>query len=122
MPLDEYNRLKEKGKEQLNEGNYQKAVEYYTRALKEAEKLLENSAEAYSKGFPPPEIRASCTNIPEHDVKTCLFCSKYLELAVCHSNRAFANVNLKSYEAALLDSEEAVRLAPDWPKVRILAK
>lgn len=115
--LEEYKRLKEKGKEQLNEGNSQKAVEYYTRALKEANKLLEREPEKYSRDFVPPEVRVTCANSPEHDGKTCQFCSKYLELAVCHSNRALGNCNLKEYEAALLDSEEAIRLAPEWPKV-----
>lgn len=118
MSVEEYKRLKEKGKEQLNEGNSQKAVEYYTRALKEATKLLEREPEKYSPEFPPQEIRVTCLNLPDHDGKTCQFCSKYLELAVCYSNRAFGNCNLKSYEAAKNDAEEAIRLAPEWSKVR----
>lgn len=115
---EEYRRLKEKGKEHLNQGNSEKAVEYYTRALKEAKKLLENSLENYSPEFASIEIRVTCANLPGHEPKTCQFCSKYLELAVCFSNRALANCNLKAYEAALLDAEEAIRLAPEWPKVK----
>lgn len=115
--MEEYRRLKEKGKEHLGQGNSEKAVEYYTRALKEAKKLLETSPENYSSEFASPEIRVTCANLSEHDGKSCEFCSKYLELAVCFSNRALAHCNLKSYQAALLDAEEAIRLAPEWPKV-----
>ncbi len=122
MSVEEYKRLRNKGKEQLNEGNSQKAVEYFTRALKEANKLLEREPEAYSPEFPPQEIRVTCQNLPEHDAKACQFCRKYLELAVCYSNRAFGSCNLKAYEAALLDAEEAIHLAPEWSKVNEFTK
>ena len=115
--MQEYRRLKAKGKEHLSQGNSEKAVEYYTRALKEAKKLLETAPGNYSPEFVSPEIRVTCANLLEHDEKSCEFCSKYLELAVCYSNRALAHCNLKSYQAALLDAEEAIRLAPEWPKV-----
>lgn len=115
--MEEYRRLKEKGKEHLGQGNSGKAVEYFTRALKEAKKLMEASPEIYSPDFVSSEIRVTCANLPEHDGKSCEFCSKYLELAVCYSNRALAHCNLKSYQEALLDAEGAIRLAPEWPKV-----
>lgn len=118
--VEEYRRLKEKGKENLGQGNSGKAVEYYTRALKIANKLLENAPDLFSPEFAPHEIRVTCANLPEHDPKTCSFCPKYLELAVCYSNRALANCNLKAYEAALLDAEDAIRLAPEWPKVNLI--
>lgn len=117
--MEEYRRLKEKGKEHLGQGNSEKAVEYYTRALKEAKKLLEAFPENYSPNFASHEIRVTCSNLPEHDTKNCQHCSKFLELAVCYSNRALAHCNLKSYQAALLDAEEAIRLAPEWPKVKV---
>ena len=117
MTVEEYRRLREKGKEHLNGGNSLKAVEYYSRALKIAMRLLEIAPNLYSACFSPPEVRVTCSNLPEHDWKTCEFCSKYLELAVCYSNRSFAHLNLKEYERALLDSEEAIRLAPTWTKV-----
>ena len=115
--MEEYRRLKDKGKEHLGQGNLEKAIEYYTRALKEAKKLLENSPGKYSPHFSSNEIRSNCSNSPEHDANNCEICSKFLELAVCYSNRALAYCNSKSYQAALLDAEEAIRLAPEWPKV-----
>jgi tetratricopeptide (TPR) repeat protein len=118
--MEEYRRLKEKGKEHLSQGNSEKAVEYYTRALNESRRLLETFPQNYSPSFASNEIRITCANLPEHDGKTCKYCSKFLELAVCYSNRAFAHCNLKAYEAAILDAEEAIRLAPEWPKVEII--
>ena len=119
MTVEEYRRLREKGKEHLNEGNSIKAVEYYSRALKVAHRLLELAPNHYSALFSPQEVRATCSNLPDHDPKTCEFCSKYLELAVCYSNRSYAHCNLKEYEGALLDSEQAIKLAPEWPKVNM---
>lgn len=115
--MEEYRRLKEKGKDHLSEGNCEKAVEYFTRALKEGKKLLETYPEKYSPEFVSHEIRVTCSNLPEHDGKNCEHCSKYLEFAVCYSNRSLAHCNLKSYQGALLDAEEAIALAPEWPKV-----
>lgn len=117
MTVDEYRRLREKGKEHLNEGNWGKAIEYYTRAIKIAKRLLEIEPNHYSALFSPPEVRVTCSNLPEHDSTTCEYCSKYLEVAVCYSNRSFAHCNLKEYEKALLDSEETIKLAFEWPKV-----
>lgn len=117
MSIEEFKRLKEKGKEQLNEGNSQKAVEYYTKALKESKKLLEKEPERFSPDFPPNEIRITCANLQDHDGKSCQFCSKYLELAVCYSNRSLAHCNLKHYESALIDAEKSIKLAPEWSKV-----
>lgn len=119
MTLEEYRRLREKGKEYLNQGNSSKSVEYYNRALKIANKLLETESSPYSALFAPNEIRNTCTNLPDHDGITCEFCSKYLELAVCYSNRSFAYCNLKEYKKALVDAEEAIKLAPEWLKVTI---
>lgn len=115
MPADEFRRLKERGKECLGQDNLGKSIEYYTRALKEASKLLETGE--YSVDFAPHEVRIICANLVDHDPKACEYCGKYLELAVCYSNRSLANNKMKRYEGALLDSEEAIRLAPQWPKV-----
>lgn len=115
--VEEYRRLREKGKELLNEGNSAKAIEYYSRAIQIAKRLLETEPNNYSALFSPQEVRVTCSNLPEHDPKVCEFCSKYLEVAVCYSNRSFAHCNLKGYEKALLDAEEAIKLASEWPKV-----
>lgn len=118
MTVDEYRRLREKGKELLNEGNSAKAIEYYNRAIKIAKGLLEMEPNRYSALFSPQEVRVTCSNLPDHDPKICEFCAKYLELAVCYSNRSYAHCNLKEYEKSLLDSEEAIKLAYEWPKVQ----
>jgi len=118
MSVEEYRRLRERGKEHLNEGNSLKAIEYYSRSIKIAQRLLEIEPNSYSPLFSPPQVRVTCSNLPDHDTKTCEYCSNYLELAVCYSNRSFAHLNLKEYERALLDSEEAIQLAPEWPKVQ----
>lgn len=117
MSAEEFRRLKEKGKEHLGQGNSDKAIEYYTRALNEASKLLETGD--YLPEFSPQEVRVTCANLTDHDSKSCKHCGKYLEVAVCYSNRSLACCNIKKYERALLDSEEAIRLAPQWPKVNL---
>ena len=120
--MAEYRRLREKGKEHLFLGNYEKSIEYYNRALKEAKNLLDSPSCTFSANFAPQEVRVTCTNLPEHDAKTCEFCSKYLELAVCFSNRSLALCNMKSYENALKDAQEAINMAPGWAKVRAKLK
>lgn len=117
--LEEYHRLRNKGKENLTQGNPQKAIEYYSRAIVEAERLvgLENSR--FLKEFAPQQIRLNCNRVSGHDRVACQFCREYLEIAVCYANRSLSHCNLKEYKNALNDAEDAIGLAPEWPKVRI---
>lgn len=117
MSVEEYRRLRDKGKEFLTQKNPQKALEYYTRAIDEAKKLIEKDHTEFSPSFPPQEVRVTCANLSDHEYKTCKFCRKYLELGICYANRSLARCSLKEFEGALLDGEEAIALAPEWPKV-----
>lgn len=117
MPVEEYRRLRDKGKEFLTQNNPHKAQEYYTRAINMAKKLIEKDPTEFSLSFPAQEVRVTCANLTDHDEKTCKFCRKYLELGICYANRSLARCNLKDFEGALLDGEEAIALAPEWPKV-----
>jgi tetratricopeptide (TPR) repeat protein len=118
MTFEEYKRLRDKGKECLIQGNSEKAVEYFSRAINKGLDLLQENNSEFSSGFIPHEIRIQCSTLQDHDSKACSSCSKFLELAVCYSNRSLAYCNLKLYEKALLDSEETIKLAHDWPKVK----
>lgn len=99
--MDEYRRLKDKGRDCLREGNAQKAIDYCTRAINEALRLAERLD--YSPGFPDTDTQSN---------------TQFLELPVCYANRSLAHLNLKQSDAALADAERAIALAPDWPKAR----
>jgi tetratricopeptide (TPR) repeat protein len=121
MSVQEYWRLKGKGKDTLNLRNHHKALEYFNRAIKEGHNLIDDIANnTFKAAFAPKEIRSVCTSIPGHDQVTCLKCGSYLELAVCYSNRSLTFCLLKNYESALLDAEEVIRLAPEWSKVHFV--
>lgn len=113
---EEYYRLRDKGKEHLQLDNSQKAIEYYTRAINEASKLV--STGKYQAQFIPQEKRAECIQKADHNNRTCQSCSSFLEVPICYANRSLAYFNLKKYDSALVDSERAIALAPEWPKVR----
>lgn len=119
MSTDEYYRLRDKGKELLTQENSTKAIEYYSRAIKEGLKLSENSS--FSSKLIPTEERAKCMSLSEHNNRTCQACGKYLELPICYANRSLAYFNLTKYDLALADADKAISLAPEWSKVSFWA-
>ena len=57
MVAEEYRRLKDKGKENLLDGNSEKAVEYYTRAIEEAKRLIKDEeGSRLSTAFVPQDV------------------------------------------------------------------
>ncbi len=118
MAIDEYYRLRDKGKEFLNQDNSSKAIDYYSRAIKEALKLGQN--ENFSPKLTPAHLKAQCLSQSEHNSRTCETCGKYLEIPICYANRSLAYFNLKKYELALSDADKAISLAPEWSKVSFL--
>ncbi len=118
MSTDEYYRLRDKAKEFLTQENSSKAIEYYSRAIKEGLKLSQRST--FSPKLIPTEERARCMSQSGHNNRTCETCSKYLELPICYANRSLAYFNLKKYEFATTDAEKAIMEAPEWSKVNFL--
>lgn len=117
---EEYYRLRDKGKEHLQLDNSQKAIEYYTRALNEGSRLI--STGKYQAQFIPQDARVECIQKADHNNRTCQSCSLYLEVPICYANRSLAYFNLKKYDLALVDSDCAIALAPEWPKVGIFLR
>lgn len=115
MSTSEYYRLRDKGKEYLTQENSAKAIEYYTRAINEASKIVQDTR--YSPNLIPAKVRAECLSKNEHNSRNCESCSNYLELPICYANRSLAYFNLKKYDLALGDAEKTIRLAPEWSKV-----
>lgn len=82
----EWEKNRDRGREQLKLGNYKKSIDYFTKAINGS--ISDNSDNSNSNG----------------------------ELYLLYSNRSLANFLCEKYEDSLLDSNQTIQLKPDWIK------
>jgi tetratricopeptide (TPR) repeat protein len=112
LPLDDDKRSAEavkwfrKGYDEWEKGNYEKAIEYYTKAIELNPEYL---AAYINRGTVYHDIKEYKTAIKDYD--------KAVEInpesAEVYSNRGYSYIRIKEYEKALRDLDRAIQLKPN---------
>ena len=118
-------RLKDKGNASMKEGDYQKAVEWYTLALehiKDIKSIYTNRALAYIKIKKFKRAIKDCSNVIEYmEIFEKVGQNKDLMFKAL-SRRALSKKQMKDFKPALEDINESLKLFPEDKSVLLLKK